>query len=184
MNSLKNHFLISVPHMNDNLFGRSVIYLCEHNLEGAMGLIINKPMDDISFNNLKNVNLSNSDHFENLKMKLYFGGPILVEKTIALHTNETKIETAIPLNNKVSISSGEEIIRNIEKNINLDYKLFCGHSGWSPGQLEREIENGDWLLQSSTMDLLFDFPAEKIWENATKSLGIKVIDISNMSGSA
>ena len=180
MNSLKNHLLISVPHMNDDIFGRSVIYICEHNLEGAMGLIINKPMDDISFKGLKNVNHIS----QSLRMKLYFGGPILVEKIIALHTNELKIKTAIPLNNKISISSGKEIIRDIENDINLNYKLFCGHSGWSPGQLEREIENGDWLLQSSKTDLLFNLTAEKIWENATESLGINIIDISNMSGSA
>ena len=184
MNSLKNHLLISVPHMNDDIFGRSVIYICEHTLEGAMGLIINKPMNDISFKDLKNVNYINIDHFENLKMKLYFGGPILVEKIIALHTNELKIETAIPINNKISISSGKEIIRDIENDINLNYKLFCGHSGWSPGQLEREIENGDWLLQTSKTDLLFNLKAEKIWGDATESLGINIIDISNMSGSA
>ena len=184
MNSLKNHLLISVPHMNDDIFGHSVIYICEHNLEGAMGLIINKPMDGISFKNLKNQNHINSDHFENIKMKLFFGGPILVEKIIALHTNELKIETAIPLNNKISISSGKEIIRDIENDINLNHKLFCGHSGWSPGQLEKEIENGDWLLQTSKTDLLFNQTAEKIWENATESLGINIIDISNMSGSA
>ena len=184
MNSLKNHLLISVPHMNDDIFGSSVIYICEHTLEGAMGLIINKPMDDISFKDLKNVNHINSDRFQSLRMKLYFGGPILVEKIIALHTNELKIKTAIPLNNKISISSGKEIIRDIKNDINLNYKLFCGHSGWSPGQLEREIENGDWLLQSSKTDLLFNLTAEKIWENATESLGINIIDISNMSGSA
>ena len=180
MNNLKNHLLISVPHMNDDIFGRSVIYICEHNLEGAMGLIINKPMDDISFKGLKNVNHIS----QSLRMKLYFGGPILVEKIIALHTNELKIETAIPLNNKISISSGKEIIRDIENDINLNYKLFCGHSGWSPGQLEKEIKNGDWLLQSSKTDLLFNLTTEKIWENATESLGINIIDISNMSGSA
>ena len=184
MNSLKNHLLISVPHMNDDIFGRSVIYICEHNLEGAMGLIINKPTDDINFKELKNVNHTNNDHFENLKLKLYFGGPILVEKIIALHTNELKIEASIPLNNKISISSGKEILRDFEKNKNFKYKLFLGHSGWSPGQLEREIENGDWLLQSSKIDLLFNLPAEKIWEIATESLGINIIDISNMSGSA
>ena len=183
MNSLKNHLLISVPHMNDDIFGRSVIYICEHTLEGAMGLIINKPMNDISLKDLKNVNYINIDNFENLKMKLYFGGPILVEKIMALHTNELKIETAIPLNNKISISSGKEIIRNIEKNINVDYKLFCGHSGWSPGQLEKEIKNGDWLLQNSKIDLLFNLKPEKIWENATQSLGINIMDISNISGS-
>ena len=148
-----------------------------------MGLIINKPMDDISFKDLKNVNHINSDRFQSLRMKLYFGGPILVEKIIALHTNELKIKTAIPLNNKISISSGKEIIRNIEKNINLDYKLFYGHSGWSPGQLEKEIENGDWLLQTSKIDLLFNLKSEIIWENATESLGINIMDISNMSGS-
>ena len=170
--------------MNDDIFGRSVIYICEHNLEGAMGLIINKPMDDISFKDLKNVNHISSDRFQSLRMKLYFGGPILVEKIIALHTNELKIKTAIPLNNKISISSGKEIIRDIENGKNLNYKLFSGHSGWSPGQLEREIENGDWLLQTSKIDLLFNLKAEKIWGNATESLGINIIDISNMSGSA
>ena len=176
MNSLKHHLLISVPHMNDEIFGRSVIYVCEHNLEGAMGLIINKPLHNNMLKDLKNLNSTN--------MELYFGGPILVEKILALHTNELNIETAIPVNNKISISSGEEIIRNIKNNKNLNYKLFCGHSGWSPGQLEKEIENGDWLLQSSKIDLLFNITAEKIWENATESLGINIIDISNMSGSA
>ena len=184
MNSLKNHLLISVPHMNDDIFRRSVIYICEHNLNGAMGLIINKPMENIISKDQNSINHLNSNYFENLKMKLYYGGPILVEKIIALHTNELKIEGTISLNNKVSISSGKEIIREIEKKINSNYKFFHGHSGWSSGQLEREIENGDWLLQSSKIDLLFNLKAEKIWENAIESLGINIIDISNISGSA
>tara|TARA_Y100000768_G_C23885299_1_gene637292 strand:+ start:372 stop:878 length:507 start_codon:yes stop_codon:yes gene_type:complete len=168
--------------MNDDIFGRSVIYICEHNIEGAMGLIINKPTNQISFKYLKNKNDANSDYFENLK--LYFGGPILVEKIMALHTNELKIETTTQLNNKISISNGEEIIRHIEKEINLNYKIFYGYSGWDSGQLEKEIENGDWLLQSLKIDLLFNFPSEKIWEHAIKSIGINIIDISNMSGIA
>ena len=184
MNSLKDHLLISAPHMNDNIFESSVIYICEHNLEGAMGLIINKPMSKTSLRGLKNMKHINSDYFENLKMKYYYGGPILVEKVIALHKSELKNESAVPLNSKISISSGEEIIKDIEKDINVNYKLFWGHSGWSSGQLEREIENGDWLLQSSNIDLLFNSPAEKIWEIATKSLGFNITDISNMSGSA
>ena len=67
MNSLKNHLLISIPHMNDDVFGRSVIYICEHNLEGAMGLIINKPIENISFKDQKIINHINNDYFENLK---------------------------------------------------------------------------------------------------------------------
>ena len=76
------------------------------------------------------------------------------------------------------------LLNSDNQEIDLDYKLFCGHSGWSPGQLEKEIENGDWLLQSSKIDLLFNLPAKKIWEIATKSLGVNITDISNMSGSA
>ena len=183
MNSLKNHLLISVPHMNDDIFCRSVIYICEHNLEGAFGLIINKPLDNVRLEDLKKIDYLNSDYKKDQKTKLHFGGPILVEKIMALHSNELNTETAIKLNNKISISSGKEIIRNIEKNINVDYKLFCGHSGWSPGQLEKEIKNGDWLLQNSKIDLLFNLKPEKIWENATQSLGINIMDISNISGS-
>jgi|TARA_B100000073_G_scaffold1632_1_gene1391 putative transcriptional regulator len=184
MNSLKNSLLISVPHMNDDIFKNSVIYICEHNLDGAMGLIINKPTDDISYVNQKNPQHTSSDYFENLKMKLYFGGPVLVEKIIVLHTNELSIGSTIILNDKISISSGEEILGDIEKDKNFNYKLFYGHCGWTAGQLEAEIENGDWLLQSSKIDLLFNLPAEKIWKNSIKSLGVNVIDISNMSGRA
>ena len=182
MNSLKNHLLISAPHMHDNIFKNTVIYICEHNLEGAMGLIINKPMDSATINDQKFMNNMSNSQFDNLKMKLYFGGPILLEKFIALHTNELKTETAIPLNNKISISYVEEIDRNMRENFN--YKLFYGHSGWSPGQLEREIENGDWLLQNSKTDLLFNVSDEGIWEAATRSLGINIIDIANISGRA
>ena len=171
MNSLKNHLLISVPHMNDDIFGRSVIYICDHTLEGAMGLIINKPMNDISFKDLKNVNYINSDYLEKIKMKLYFGGPIQLEKIIALHTNELKIETAIPLNNKISISSGKEIIRDIENDINLNYKLFCGHSGWSPGQLEKEIKQNTWLHTSANDSLVFSANIDEIWKNFVKTIG-------------
>ena len=184
MNNLKNHLLISTPHMNDEVFGKSVIYICEHNLEGAMGLIINKPIDDIRFNRLEDLDQISNEQFENTKIEFYFGGPVLVEKTIVLHTNELKNKTTVPISNKISVSSVKHSINDLEKNINANYKLFFGHSGWKPGQLESEIENGDWLLQSSKMDLLFNIPSEKIWEHAAKSLGINIFDISNIGGAA
>ena len=117
-------------------------------------------------------------------IKPYFGGPILIEKIIVLHTNNIKNNNTIPITSKISISSEESIIGEFGKNVNIKYKLFFGHSGWSAGQLEREIENGDWLLQTSNIDLLFDFPSEKLWEHATKSLGIDINDISIIGGSA
>ena len=182
MNTLKNHLLISVPHMNDTLFGKSVVYICEHNTEGAMGLIINKSINHKEFDNLIKIETAGKFQMEGANMKTYFGGPILIEKIIVLHTNNIKNNNTIPITSKVSISSEESIIREFGKNIK--YKLFFGHSGWHAGQLEREIENGDWLLQNSNIDLLFDFPSEKLWEHATKSLGIDINDISIIGGSA
>lgn len=184
MNTLKNHLLISVPHMNDTLFGKSVVYICEHNTEGAMGLIINKSINHKEFDNLIKIETAGRFQIEGTNMKTYFGGPILIEKIIVLHTNNIKNNNTIPITSKVSISSEEPIIREFGKNINIKYKLFFGHSGWRAGQLEREIENGDWLLQTSNIDLLFDFPSEKLWEHATKSLGIDINDISIIGGSA
>ena len=172
MNTLKNNLLISCPHMNDAIFGKSVIYICEHNSNGAMGLIINKSINNISLESLKNLERISNDQLKNIK--IYYGGPIMVEKIIALHTNELETENTIPINNKISILSGENVISDIEKNIKMKYKLFWGHSAWSPGQLEREIENGDWLLQSSKIDLLFNISSEKIWKSATRSLRINI----------
>ena len=184
MNTLKNHLLISVPHMNDTLFGKSVVYICEYNTEGAMGLIINKSINHKELESLIKIETHRDIQPENTNIKTYFGGPVLIEKIIVLHTNDIKKNTTTPITDKISISSGEAIIGEIGKNTGMKYKLFFGHSGWEAGQLEREIENGDWLLQASNTDLLFDFPSEKLWEHATKSLGININDISIIGGSA
>ena len=184
MNTLKNHLLISVPHMNDTLFGKSVVYICEHNTEGAMGLIINKSINHKGFDSFMKIETAERFQLEDTNIKTYFGGPVLIEKIIVLHTNNIKNNNTIPITSKISISSEESIIGEFGKNVNIKYKLFFGHSGWDAGQLEREIENGDWLLQTSNIDLLFDFPSEKIWEHATKSLGIDINDISIFGGSA
>ena len=182
MNTLKNHLLISVPHMNDTLFGKSVVYICEHNTEGAMGLIINKSINHEELESL--IKIARGIQLEDTNIKTYFGGPVLIEKIVVLHTNNIKNNNTIPITSKISISSEESIIGEFGKNVNIKYKIFFGHSGWSAGQLEREIENGDWLLQTSNINLLFDFPSEKLWEHATKSLGININDISIIGGSA
>jgi len=180
MNALKNHFLVSVPHMNDTLFGKSVVYICDHNKESAMGLIINKSIHHRELKSIIKIQDLYRDQLENIKTTIHFGGPVLIEKMIVLHTNTLKTKNTVVLSNEISISSE----KNINKNINMKYKLFLGHAVWGSGQLEREIENGDWLLQSFNNELLFDIPSEKIWEQAIKSLGIEINDISNIGGVA
>jgi len=184
MNTLKNHCLISVPHMTDTLFEKSVIYICEHSDDGAMGLIINKSLSQKELGDLLQINNNLSIDLKNPNKKTFLGGPVLIENIIVLHTDDVRIENAVSISNKISISRDNTIIKKISNVNKLKYKIFFGHSGWTGGQLEREIENGDWLIQKPSIDLIFDMPKETIWEHATNSLGIEINDISSISGTA
>ena len=180
MNSLKNHFLISVPHLKDPFFEKSVVYLCEHDEKGAMGFIINKTIkkDNITLKN------SSSDIELNKYLEenyLYIGGPVLTDKALFLHTNN-EISKSVPVSDQVSISGNIELLSSIQKSKHIKSKLFLGHAGWDSGQLEKEIKNGDWLIQKSSTNLIFEQEIDNIWITATNSLGIEIGDISNTSG--
>ena len=180
MNTLKNHFIISLPHMKDPLFEKTVIFICEHDKHGAMGLIINKEI------NKKDISLSNPENDKELikvlnKSNLFIGGPVLTDRIIFLHTIK-KITESISVSKEVSVSSDINTLKSIISTSNHQYKLFLGHSGWNEGQLEREIENGDWLIQKSISSLIFEKKIDRIWDKATNSLGIEINDISNITG--
>ena len=180
MNSLKNHFLISVPHLKDPFFEKSVVYLCEHDKKGAMGLIINKA---IKKNNITLKDSSSDIELNNYLEKnyLHIGGPVLTDRVLFLHTNND-ISKSVPVSDKVSISGNIELLSSLQKSKDVKSKLFLGHAGWNSGQLEREIENGDWLIQKSSTSIIFEQEIDNIWIIATNSLGIEIGDISNTSG--
>jgi len=170
--------------MADTLFEKTVVYICKHNENGAMGLIINKSLSQKELDGFFQINENLSIKLKNANNKVFLGGPVLIENIIVLHTNDLVTENTIPITNKISISSDKTILKKIRTVTNLKFKIFLGHSGWDGGQLEREIKNGDWLIQKSNIDLIFDMPKETIWEHVIKSLGIEINDISSFSGSA
>ena len=166
--------------MNDPLFKKTVIFICEHDKHGAMGLIINKEI------NKKDISFSNQENDKELikvlnKNNLFIGGPVLTDRILFLHTIK-KIADSISISKDVSVSSDIDTLKSILKTSDHQYKLFLGHSGWSKGQLEREIENGDWLIQKSINSLIFEKKIDHIWGEATKSLGIEINDISSITG--
>ena len=166
--------------MNDTLFKKTVIFICEHDKHGAMGLIINKKINkkDISFSNQENDKELIKVLNEN---KLFIGGPVLTNRILFLHTIK-KIAGSISISNEVYVSSDIDTLKSIVNTSNHQYKLFLGHSGWSEGQLEREIENGDWLIQKSINSLIFEKKIDQIWGKAANSLGIEINDIPNITG--
>jgi len=166
--------------MKDPLFEKTVIFICEHDKHGAMGLIINKEINkkDISFSNQENdkelIKVLNENN-------IFIGGPVLTDRILFLHTIK-KIAESISISKGVYVSSDIDTLKSIVNTSNNQYKLFLGHSGWSKGQLEREIENGDWIIQKSMNSLIFEKKIDHIWDKVTNSLGIEINDISNITG--
>ncbi len=173
-----------MPHMGDPFFGKSVVFICEHNTDGAMGLIINKPFKEPNLNDLFEKLYIDDDSLLSLSVDIYFGGPVLLERGIILHCADFESEGTIGISNDFAITSQKTILKELQNQSNMRHKLILGHAGWSPGQLEREIENGDWLLQSTTQDFVFEVPADQMWQQAAGSIGMDVGDISGIGGQA
>ena len=182
---MKNQLLISMPHMQDPYFGRAVVFICEHNKDGAMGIIINKPFEDLELQDLFENLFSKEEEFLQLIPKIFFGGPVMVERGIVLHSSAYQTDGTVKLSDEFSMTSNREILQDIayKKGPSL-YKLMLGHAGWANGQLEREIENGDWLLQSTTQDFIFNTPEANQWNIALNSFGIEMSHISGRGGVA
>jgi len=179
---LCNHFLISTPSLNDTIFKKSIILLCEHNKTGSMGLILNKPMLTD-----QNKSLFLDKMFNNKKIvsKIYFGGPVNLNTCFILHDSNYLTRETIQISEELSITSSNKIINDLKKGQGPStYRLNIGYAGWSSGQLEEEIQNGDWLLTPAPSDFIFKVPDEKMWAKSTENLGLNIQDICGQSGSA
>ena len=184
MGSLKNQILISMPHMNDPFFSKSVVYICEHGNGGAMGMIINKNLDAPELRGIFDEIFKVEKSFNTIKSSTFFGGPVLLEKGIILHHSDYLSPKSISISKSVSLTSDKGALEDLKREEKVPFKLLLGHAGWSAGQLEREIENGDWLIQSTTSDFIFNLPANQMWEYAAKSIGLDINSSLGTSGQA
>ena len=185
MASLENQIIISMPHMQDPYFGRSVVFICEHNEDGALGFIVNKPFETPELQELFADFFSEQDNILKLVPDVFFGGPVLVERGIVLHSAEYETESAMKIGDEFSLTSNKAIIQDIAENKGpKHYKLLLGHAGWAQHQLEAEIENGDWLLQQTNLDFIFNTEEKFMWDMAAKSFGIDLSEFSGLGGSA
>jgi len=184
MGSLKNQILISMPHMNDPFFSKSVVYICEHGNGGAMGVIINKNLDAPELREIFDKFFKVEKSFNTIKSSTFFGGPVLLEKGIILHHSDYLSPKSISISKSVSLTSDQGALEDLKREEKVPFKLMLGHAGWSAGQLEREIENGDWLIQSTTSDFIFNLPSNQMWEYAAKSIGLDINSSFGTSGQA
>ena len=182
---LSGKFLIAMPGMTDPRFKNAVIYLCSHNSEGTMGLMINKLA----------INFDISDLLNQLKIKankmlkpfpVHLGGPVEPYRGFILHSLDYfQEEETMDIDNILGMTSTLDIIEDILDNTGpKTFFIALGYAGWEAGQLEIEIKNNGWLVSDSNVDIIFQKDTSKKWEAALKILGIDPIFLSSNGGTA
>jgi putative transcriptional regulator len=189
---LDGQFLLAMPGMADSRFTRSVVYICAHSPDGAMGLIINQPARKITFPDLLlQLDLVEPDELIRLptpaeQMPVLKGGPVETGRGFVLHTADFFIDNStLPIDDSVSLTATVDILRAIAKGDGpRKAMLALGYAGWSPGQLEEEIQQNGWLNVPGDPGLLFDGDLEGKYGRALKLLGIDPAMLSGEAGHA
>jgi len=182
MKSFSNHFLVSMPTMHDPIFSKSLIYICQNDTNGSMGIIINKP---IISNEVTEIIKQTGFNDLHPTPNVYYGGPLNINMGIFLHDTSYSIEGTLPISKSISLTSNKQIVHDIKNGSGpLDYHFSFGYAGWDKGQLESEIENGDWLIMPSDYKFIFSISNSKKWEQATSQFGINISDLSGSAGMA
>lgn len=180
--TFKNRFLIAMPTLNDPYFQQTVTLLFEHTEKGAMGLIINKPLEISLGEILQHLNIPLT-HSELDKNKVMLGGPVASEQGFIIHTHpELCPGDIIDEKNKITVSASKEVLQNIVEK-QPDNMLIClGYSAWKEGQLEQEIADNAWMLSNVDSDILFSMPYSDRWKAAAKLLGVDFDRLSSDVG--
>src|ERR1700751_1012340 len=189
---LDGRLLIAMPVMGDPRFERSVIYLCAHSADGAMGIMVNRPAGSIDFPELLvQLNIINKDDQIKLpetaeSMQVLRGGPVDTGRGFVLHSSDFSIENAtLPIDEDIGLTATIDILKAIAKGNGPKHAILAlGYAGWRPGQLEAEIQGNGWLHCDADADLVFGEDAEDKYARALRKIGVDPGMLSNEAGHA
>ncbi len=187
--NFRGHFLISMPGMADPRFERCVIYLCTHSSAGAMGLIVNKLLEDITFDEIKRqlVDETQDEIYvdPDLNVPIYLGGPVERGRGFVLHSADYSLESSLEVNSKISLTASIEIIEAIAKKSGpKKYLLALGYAGWGAGKLETEMAENSWLTCEATPEILFEPNPKVKYDRALALMGVDAALLSSDAGHA
>lgn len=182
--SLTNHFLIAMPQLDDPNFFRSVTYLCQHDAEGAMGIIINQPLDMTLAEILQHLEIDNEDEAIG-QQPIFFGGPVQQDRGFILHQPSKNWEGTLFVSDEIALTTSSDILKDIAHHAGPKQSFVAlGYAGWGQGQLERELAQNAWLSVPASAEIIFDTPVEKRWSAAASLLGIDLQLLSDDIGHA
>ncbi|TFW19700.1 YqgE/AlgH family protein [Massilia arenosa] len=185
--NLANHFLIAMPQMQDPIFGGTVVYVCEHNDKGVLGVVINKATDmtmETLFERI-DLKLSNGLSGRTGSEPIMFGGPVQDDRGFVLHTPGRRYSSSLTVTDEVAFTTSIDVLEAVAKGDGPQRMLVSiGYAGWSPGQLEEEISRNGWLTVNADPRVLFDLPIEERYTAALKLLGIDPLMLASEAGHA
>ncbi|UTW05501.1 YqgE/AlgH family protein (plasmid) [Amphritea atlantica] len=181
--SLQGHFLISMPHMDDPNFAQTVIYICEHNESGAMGIVVNRPIEMDLGQLLQHLEFSDNSDLTDL---IYAGGPVQNDRGFILHRHTAnEWDSCYDITHELTLTTSMDILQAISENSGPEQFLVAlGYAGWGPGQLEQELSDNVWLSCPANLDIMFRTPAEERLQAAAATLGINLDLLTSQSGHA
>ena len=186
--NLSNHFLIAMPSMLDPIFGGSVVYLCEHNAGGALGVIINKPTDMTLDVLLDRIDLTLEIAPDGVPLDhkpVMLGGPVQIERGFVLHTPIGQFTSMMAVSDDIVLTTSKDVLEAVAHGAGPDRILVSlGCSGWGAGQLEQEIVRNGWLTVRADPRIVFDLPIEERFGAAMRLLGVDPMMLSGEAGHA
>ena len=187
--NLTGQFLIAMPAMQDPFFSKTVTFICTHNHEGAMGVVINRPLE-ITIDHLFEQIKLECEYPEIIEKPVFFGGPVQTERGFVLHAPHVEYNSTVPINDAVALTTSKDILESLAQNQGPSKVMIAlGYAGWTAGQLEDEISKNAWLsFQPSSLkgfsDLIFDLPFDEKLGIAMSMMGVDFATLSDVAGHA
>ncbi|MEC8067311.1 MAG: YqgE/AlgH family protein [Pseudomonadota bacterium] len=188
IDNLTGYFLMATENLADTYFEGALVFVCSHEAEMTLGLVVNQEMIEMSFEDILE-SLYNQIEVQAKDVQdwptLMAGGPVEIEKGLVLHSNDYKCHGTIELTPEISLSSSAQIIQDICKGKGpKKYNLCMGYSGWSPLQLEEEIAEHDWMVVPATADVLFHDEVDERFQAAAEKMGFNFNNYAGFVGEA
>ncbi|MGZ8198038.1 MAG: YqgE/AlgH family protein [Burkholderiales bacterium] len=182
--NLTEHFLIAMPNMVDPHFAKSLTFICEHNEQGALGVVVNRPIEMNLHALLEQVSIApESESFKSIPV--HFGGPVQVDRGFVLHMPRGEWQSTLAVGADVGLTTSKDILQAVARGEGPRQMLVTlGYAGWAPGQLEHELAQNAWLTVPAKAQVIFDLPAEERLPAAMALLGVDFASLSDTAGHA
>ena len=181
---LDGYLLVAMPTMRDPRFARTVIYLCAHTADGAMGLVVNKLLDSLTFPDLLeqlDIQTSNVDD----EIRVHFGGPVESTRGFVLHSTDYVHDASMIVDGNIALTTTADVLKAMAGGMGPHRHLLAlGYAGWAPGQLDAEIQANGWLLCPADENLVFGTDVISKWSQAVDKIGIDITKLATESGHA